>query len=80
MSWRHADRSVTDSSTVAPREDSNWKPVSNSEAEVPALPTNRVALQEALISGRPLVLVDAKTGSRIATRVVTVFDKSEQTA
>ena len=49
----------------------NWKPVSNCGAEVPA---NRVSLHEALISGRPLVLVDAKTGSRIATRVVTVFD------
>ena len=58
----------------------NWKPVSNCGAQVPVVATHRVALQEALISGRALVLVDAKTGSRIATRVVTFFDNSGRAA
>ena len=58
----------------------NWKPVSNFGAQVPVFATNRSALSNALISGRTLVLVDAKTGSRIATRVVTVFNEPERAA
>jgi hypothetical protein len=47
---------------------------------VPAPSWGTGALLDALATGRPMVLRDAKTGSRIATRVVAVFDESASAA